>query len=302
MLLSMTGYGRSEYTADTFQLVVEIKAYNHRFCEVKARLPREFSLLEHRLIDYVQEECKRGSIEVSVVKVALAEEALSGFRANAELALQWYDALRKIADRLKFDKKSITFRDILACPNVIEPALPHEMDLEVSWSNILPAVDAALEELQEMRRVEGKKLSGDLFQRGERIGERLGLIKRMAPQVTKSAFEKMMKRAQELLAQSGQAGVTLAEERLAQEMAIYAERADITEEVVRAESHLAQWSEFMRQKGEEPLGRKLEFLLQEIHREVNTIGSKAGSSEISQHGVEMKSVLEQMREQVQNVL
>ena len=291
MIKSMTGYGRGEWQRDGKKVEVEIKSFNHRYCDILLRLPRRLSPLEAQARNRIRQRLSRGRIEVfvQVDESSLAEQKLE---LDLNLAKDYHWALKTLQENLRIPgevrlETLAAFKDIFTRKEV-------ETDLEKEWEAVQAALDGALTALEAMRREEGLKLSEDFSGRLEALSKMVREIEEKAPQTLRTCRDRLAQRVQEL-----SEGLEIDEGRLAQEVAFLAERSDITEELVRIRSHLNQFREML--KHPEPAGRKLEFLLQEIGREANTIGSKANDAGIAQISVGIKSELEKMREQVQNV-
>lgn len=291
MIKSMTGYGRGAWQGDGKKVEVEIKSVNHRYCDIALRLPRRLSPLEAQVRNLIRQRVSRGRIEV-FVQVEDSTPAEQKLELDLNLAKDYHLALKTLQQDLGVPgevrlETLATFKEIFSRKEV-------ETDLEKEWTVVQQALEAALSTLEEMRRDEGLKLREDFEGRLETIGGMVEEIEGKAPLALRLCRDRLAQRVQEL-----SEGLEIDEARLAQEVAFLAERSDITEEIVRIRSHLNQFREML--KSPDPAGRKLEFLLQEINREANTIGSKANDAGIAQVSVGIKSELEKMREQVQNV-
>ena len=292
MLISMTGFGRAESQEGDYTYQAEIRSVNNRFIEINTRLPKAYVDLEQPLKKLIKLHCSRGSISLTI-SLANSNEGSGEWdvRPNLSLATQYIDALNQIRDSLglqgEIDLKSVVgLRDIIKIePVALDPA---KKDL------ILNIATEALTSLQKMREEEGENMQKDLAQRIDAIESHAAEIESRHPEVIKEYQEKLNERIKIL-----NEGVGLDETRLAQEAALLADRSDITEEMTRLRSHLNQFRNFFNTK--EPIGRKLEFITQEINREVNTTGSKSSDINISNRVIEMKSELEKIREQVQNI-
>ena len=291
MVKSMTGYGRGEAYSSLKRILVELKSVNNRFAEVVIRMPKHLLPLEERVKKTVQDKISRGRVDVFIT-LEENESKKRLVKVDKELGLAYYNALRELADTCgipeKFDLVSMA-----AMPGmlVVEAA---EDDLDEMWPAIEEAVCRGLDALVAMRQVEGQKLAADLLKRREIIGGFVASIEERAPQVVSSHQEKLQARIQELLGE-----IQVDEAKLANEVAFFADRASITEELVRLDSHLSQMVEIIQL--EDAVGRKLDFLGQEMNREINTIGSKSNDLVISRLVLEVKSELEKVREQVQNL-
>lgn len=291
MPYSMTGYGRGESLGPEFSCVVEMRSVNHRYRDVFVRIPREFGEFEDRLRRLVAKHFDRGRIDISVA-LEEAGESLTTVKTNRSLIDGYMLATRQLAQDLGLPW-DLGICNLISLPGVIEVA-SEEVDREEIWSQVEESALRAITELKEMRAREGAFLAGDIVDRTEIIEELIAKITQRAPRVLEEYRVKLEARLQELL------GATPVDEsRIIMETAVYADRSDITEELVRLNSHTAQIYEVINQ--DEPIGRRLEFLVQEMQREVNTIGSKAQDSDISHMVVDIKSELEKIREQIQNI-
>jgi len=287
----MTGYGRGKWEGDTKRVEVEMKSVNHRFCDISPRLPRRLNSLETRVGNFIRQRISRGRVEVLVTvdDSSLAEQKLE---LDLDLARDIHRALKALQENLRLPgeirlETLANFKDIFTRKEV-------ETDLEKEWVSVLAALEGALNGLDAMRRDEGLALRQDFLKRLMAIEGMIQEIEGKAPLVLRACRDRLAQRVREL---SG--GLQIDEARLAQEVAYLAERSDITEEIVRIRSHLIQFRDLLDLL--EPAGRKMEFLLQEINREANTLSSKASDSGIAQVAVGIKSELEKIREQVQNV-
>ena len=288
----MTGFGRAECQENDYTYQAEIRSVNNRFIEINTRLPKAYSDLEQPLKKLIKSHCSRGSISLTI-SLGFSNDSLGEWeiKPNLPLAKQYLDTLKNIQNSLgltgEVDLKSVIgLREIIK----IEPVTmdPAKKDL------ILNITKEALASLQKMREEEGKTLQKDLAQRIDSIENHLADIESRHPQVIGEYQEKLKERIKNITD-----GLELDEARLAQEAALLADRSDITEEMTRLKSHLNQFRSFFNTN--EPIGRKLEFITQEINREVNTTGSKSSDIIISNRVIEVKSELEKIREQVQNI-
>jgi len=291
LLKSMTGFGRGNYLGKLKQVTVEIKATNHRFAEVQVKLPRQYTALEERIKREVLQQISRGHLEV-FVKLEDAGQPVRELQVDKALALAYYKELKELAEAAGLPCE-VRVIDLAVLPEVCQLKEPEE-NMELIWAELLPALQDALANLLEMRRLEGQKLKEDLVSRVAVLRELRGKIAAKSPLVVRLYRERLATRLQELLEEGA-----VDETRLAMEVAIFADRANIDEELVRLESHFAQLEQNLQEENQ--VGRKIDFLLQEINREVNTIGSKANDLEITQTVVQLKSELEKIREQVQNI-
>ncbi|MGV3619321.1 MAG: YicC/YloC family endoribonuclease [Archangium sp.] len=291
MLRSMTGFGSGTATAGSESLTVEIRSVNHKFCEVKVRVPRELSALEPTLIKLVKDRVARGAVDVQVRRAARTSTGVVP-QVDLGLAKEYLRAWREIGKELGLGE-TVSIRDIATSLNVIrleEPQLP----LEDANKAVETALIAAIEQLRVMREKEGVALKNDLATRLGLVATWVREVQGLAPK----AIDTYRTRLAERIAELSQ-GLPVDPQRLAQEVAFFAERTDVAEEMTRLDSHLVQFDELMKSK--EPAGRKMDFLVQEMHREVNTTGSKSQHADISARVMQLKAELERIREQVQNV-
>ncbi len=287
---SMTGYGRGEATNGSVTVVVELKSVNNRFLDVQARLPRPYSVVEPRFGKTLKKKLSRGRIEIFVRRQAT--ESGHSIVPDPILAERYLKAAAEVAKRLARPDDAVPTTWVLSQPGVLN-TVEYEADAIGEWDLIQTALDQALNELLSMRAAEGAALQADLKSHLEHIGTLGGEVR----EAQEGIAARLQKRLLDRLSRMLQEGVDPT--RLAQEVAVLADKADVSEELTRIRSHCEQFTDALTQ--EEPVGRKLEFLLQELNREVNTIGSKAAEHPVSSRVVEMKSVLERMREQAANV-
>lgn len=291
MIKSMTGYGKSEQTIDSLNVTVEIKSVNHRYFEFSARVPREYGFLEEKLKKYCNSLITRGKVEC-YVSVEDLEEREMEVNVNETLAAGYVKALKELSERfgLKDDISAVT---LSRYPDVITLHKASE-DEERIWNVVKTVAETAVSKFIEMRETEGSKLRGDILSRADYIIECVEFIEGRSPETVREYNEKLKQRMKELL---GDAAVD--EQRLLNEAAIYADKIAVDEETVRLRSHISQLREFMNSS--EAIGRKLDFLVQEINREANTIGSKAQDVDIAKKVIAIKAEVEKIREQVQNI-
>lgn len=289
---SMTGYGTAVADTAAGRFTVEVRSVNHRFSEVAVRTPRDLAVLEDRLRAAVQRVVQRGRVELTVAREPAGRRPRT-VRADLDLAAGYVSAARELAAAMGLAGE-VTLAMVAAFPDVIRVEEARE-DAEALWTALQPAVEAALAGLVAMRTAEGERLRADALRRLERLEALVAVVAGRADRVVEEWRARLRQRLREALGE-----VPLDEGRLAAEVALLAERADISEELVRLRSHLGQARELVS-AGAGAVGRRLEFLLQEMGRETNTIGSKAGDLEIARAVIEMKSELESLREQVQNV-
>lgn len=291
MATSMTGFGRGEASGEGYQFTAELKAVNHRFLEVVVRLPRNMMSFEEPVRKLVQEKLQRGRVEV-YLNPAQTEEKKRLAKVDKDLVLSYDKTLKELALSLHTAYEPDIYR-LAALPEVLSLE-ETETDLDKLWPVCAEALTSALEHFIRMRLKEGEKLTEDLWGRLNLLETFLAKIEKRSDLVVADYQKRLRERVQALL------GETVPDEaRLANEVALFADRASITEEIVRFQSHLEQSRKAL--KSAEPVGRKLDFIIQEMNREINTIGSKANDLEISQVVIDVKSELEKVREQVQNL-
>ena len=291
MLKSMTGFGKREASYRGITYVAEVRSVNHRFREVVTRVPRGIAGIEDEIKALVAKHCSRGRIEVNVSNT-IGSEQPKAMTLNRALAQRYHHMLRELQKECKLpgtvDVALLAgFRDIFQVNESPD-------DFTKTDPLIKRIVAGALNDLDRMRCVEGKALTKDIIKRLQHIRDAQQKVRRRVPLVVRGHFERMQNRVAELMG-----SVALDAGRLHQELAQFADRCDVSEELTRLDSHIEQFATLLKVK--ETVGRQLDFLLQEMGREVNTIGSKANDAEISKQVVFVKSELEKIREQVQNV-
>lgn len=289
----MTGFGRAECIENKWRCNVEIKAVNHRFAEIVFRMPKSLSILEEKMRSFILQYLKRGRIEVSVL-LEKQDFDLIKVQVDKELALSYYHALKEMSEMLDLPFEADVY-EISKYPEVLRMRESAGCSEEAE-KIILKTLGQAVAELLQMRCNEGANLFIDLSHRLETLRKLLEKILEQAPQVIADYKKNFLFRMRESLADSG---VVIDEIRLLQEVAVFSDKVNFTEEAVRLQSHFKQFSEILQDH--EPVGRKLDFLIQEFHREVNTIASKANDASIANLIVSMKSEIEKIREQIQNI-
>jgi len=292
MIRSMTGYGRAEAQTASGRFTVEMRSVNHRFGEVLVRLPRDLAPLEDRVRAVVQTRVLRGRVEVTVIREDRATRTKT-VRADVDLATAYAQALKELAGMLRV-REGMTLAQVAALPDVIRVEETKE-DLDTLWPQLATALEEATTDLVEMREAEGRRLAEDLETRLLHVEELARGVEARSRGAVGEFVTRLRERIAALLGE-----VPVDENRLAAEVAIFAERSDVSEEVTRLRSHVAQFRQDLRD-AEGAVGRRLEFVLQEMGREVNTTGAKANDLEITRAVISMKGELESMREQIQNV-
>ncbi|WJH33214.1 YicC family protein [Paenibacillus sp. CC-CFT747] len=294
MIRSMTGFGQASRTTAGFRMHAEVKTVNHRYLEASLRLPPGYSALEESLKREIRERMKRGRVDAVVT---ISREG-SGERSGAaaidwELAGRYVEAAQTLKERFGLPGE-VTAKDLLALPGLFLTESPAEEEHEPVAALVNECLRDALEQAVTMRKREGAFLHKDLSERLSSLRSLHSLLSSLAPLTVEEYRSRLRQRISDLLGE-----VPVDEQRLANETAFFAERADIQEELTRLESHFGQFAGLL--EAEEPAGRKLDFLIQEMNREVNTIGSKGSQAQISAAVVEWKAELEKIREQVQNI-
>ena len=293
MIKSMTGFGRGEFSDGKRNVIAEIKTVNHRYADITVKMPKRYSFAEEKIKGIIKTQVKRGKADVSIIVENLTEGDIT-VNLNTPVADQYIARLRELKESYGLGGE-IDINLVSSMPDVLK-IVPDVADEEEVASVICSAVQLASENLDEMRIREGEKLAADLLVRGETIKGIVKSISTRAPKVASEYKDKMYSRIQELLEEK----VDVPEERILVEAAIFADKASITEELVRLDSHMDQLRKFLTE-GSGPIGKKLDFLVQEMNRETNTIGSKANDLEITSLMLEAKSEIEKIREQVQNI-
>lgn len=288
---SMTGFGRGEASGDGKTWVAEIRTVNHRFLDQRVILPRQFAVFEEPVKKRVAAVLDRGRVDVSFTQhgQASSEPQLA---VNEKVAFQYRQCLQRLIDEYAV-VGPVTLSHMLHLRDVINLEEPRP-DMEAEWNLMSASLDAALKDCDVMREREGQALQNDLQGRLDRFAAIVSQINDNLPQLLQQRQHELRIRIQKLLD-----GIDLDPIRLAQEMAVMADKSDVAEEITRLDSHLAQFRLFLASS--EPVGRRLDFLLQEFLREVNTLSSKIANASIAHLGVEMKNEIEKLREQVQNI-
>ncbi len=291
MIKSMTGFGREQKIIDQYDILVEIKSVNHRYYEYFSRLPRVYNYLDEKLKTFVKGNISRGKVEVSV-----SINNLNGREANIKadklMAIGYINALREVNKELGLEddlklSKLIKFSDVFNVQKVSD-------DEEYIWNMVKEVTQAAVDRFVEMREIEGFALKSDLLSKLDIVEGYLIKVEEQSPKTSENYRERLYQKLKDVLSDTN-----IDEQRILTEAAIYAEKIAIDEETVRLHSHIAQFRTLL--DSEEPIGRKLDFLLQEVNREINTIGSKAQDLTITKYVVDMKAEVEKIREQVQNI-
>lgn len=292
MIKSMTGFGKGEYSDEKYSVTVEIKSVNHRYADINVKIPRRYSFAEEKIKNQIKSSVSRGKLDVSVLIEALLDGDIS-VNLNTGIAEKYISNLKALKESYNLEGE-ITLELISSMPDVIR-AVPDVEDEEEVMSVIGKAVEIAVENLDLMRIKEGKKLAEDLHMRGDLIASYVKKTETKVPETVSNYKEKLNDRISELVSNK----IEVPEERILLEAAIFADKTNITEELVRLDSHIRQLHDILSSDGSN--GKKLDFLVQEMNREANTIGSKVSDIEMTGNVIEIKSEVEKIREQVQNV-
>ena len=288
----MTGYGRAKIENDEREISVEIKSVNHRFLDLNIKVPRLYAYLEDMIKKTVQQFLVRGKVDIYVT-VKEREGSDIKVSPNMPVIESYLQAAKAISEKFGLSDSDIKLIDIMKLPDAIS-ADKEEQDVEIISSQVESVLTCALNEYDAMRQTEGTRLCEDILRRGQLIGSFVDYIESRSPVSVTEYREKITQRMKELLD-----GSDFAQQRILAEAALFADKVSVTEEIVRLRSHLKQLDSMVR--GSVAAGRKLDFLIQELNREANTIGSKANDYDIAKTVVDLKAEIEKIREQIQNL-
>lgn len=291
MVKSMTGYGRHQQAVESMNITVEIKSVNHRYFDFSSRTPRIYGFLDEKLKSYVQSRVSRGKIECYVQVDNLEDDSVV-VEINHSLAKGYVKAFEELSSVYGIDNNLNS--GILARFNDVLLIRKEEADEEKIWNAVKTVAEIAVDKFISMRGVEGEKLRDDICSRADVILEKVAFVESRSPETVKEYTQKLLARMQDVLG-----SVNIDETRILTEAAVYADKVAVAEETVRLRSHIEQLKSFF--ESDEPIGRKMDFLVQEINREANTIGSKACNVDIARCVLDIKSEVEKIREQVQNI-
>ncbi len=291
MIKSMTGFGRGHKLLNGRDITVEIRAVNHRYYEFSARIPRSLGFAEEKLKSMLQGRISRGKVEVSVL-VCNTEAADEKITINREIVREYVDALRSVREEFSLND-DLALSNILRIPDAFT-VVKTETDEEQLWQDIRAAAEEALERFISMRETEGERMRQDIASRLDRIEEWVGVIEKRSPAIVEEYRKRLYDKMCEVLNSAN-----IDESRILMEAGIFSEKTAVDEETVRLRSHIAQFRSML--ESGEPVGRKLDFLVQEMNRETNTIGSKVQDIEVTRIIVDQKSEIEKIREQIQNI-
>ena len=290
MIKSMTGYGRAKLSKDDREYQIEIKSVNHRYLDISVRIPKQLSYLEETIKKEIAKKVKRGKIDVFVT---FENNSLEGkeIKINTELAKSYIDELKKLAEKENI-LSDIQVTEISKYPDVLN--IQSSQDDEKITKEVLETITIATDNLVQMRETEGNKISEDLLKRLNTINKKVEEIAKLSTGLIEEYVVKLEERIKEILKNQ-----EIDKTRLAQEVVIYADKCSIEEEVTRLNSHISQFKNLLNSN--EAIGKKLDFIIQEMNRETNTIGSKANNLEITNGVIDIKTEIENIREQVQNI-
>ena len=291
MVRSMTGFGRGQASVEGYNITVEIRSVNHRYFELYTKIPRTYSFLEEKIKALLQTEISRGKVECSVQIEATADESVV-VSVNEPLAKGYVDAVNSISESFGITN-DITAMSVARFSDVLSISKA-PVDEDLLWSKVSPVVSEALKSFVNMRLAEGAKLSQDVLSRADIILDNVSYVEKRSPETVKAYSEKLLERMKTVLGDT-----QIDESRILTEAAIYADKVAVAEETVRLRSHIEQLHTML--DSSEAVGRKLDFLVQEINREANTIGSKAQDVDIARRVIDIKAEVEKIREQIQNI-
>lgn len=290
MIKSMTGYGKSSLSINSREYQVEIKTVNHKYIDVNIKMPRIISYLEENVRKLVVSKIKRGKVDIQISFENYSQDG-NDVKINTELAQIYIQSLRKLAEAENLSS-NIEVTEITKLPDVL--TIKSNLDENETKEELLQVVNEAIDKLIQMRKIEGEKISKDILDKIARIEQKNEEIFSLSTGLIEEYVVKLEARVKELLKTE-----ELDKSRLMQEVVIYADKCSVEEEVTRLRSHIYQLRYLIN--SEEPIGKKMDFLIQEMNRETNTIGSKANNLEITNTVVDIKTILEDIREQIQNI-
>lgn len=290
MIKSMTGFGRGKYEIDGRTYTVEIKSVNHKYTDISVKLPKFFNFVEDQVRKRIRDSISRGKVDVFISFENYSNKGTS-IKINKELAKEYLTQLKELADEANIDF-SVNVTDVSKLPEILK--IENDSDEELISNELMVAVDYAIDAFINMREIEGKKLIEDVEKRIYTIQDKVNEITEFSSTLIEEYIEKLRLRVNELL----EPGV-VDENRLMQEIVIFSDKSSIEEELTRLKSHISQFLNLIKQSS--PIGKKMDFLIQEMNRETNTIGSKANCLEITNRVIEIKTEIENIREQIQNI-
>ena len=290
MIKSMTGFGRSNLQENLREYQVEIKSVNHKYIDINIRMPRSISYLEDEIRKMIASKIKRGKVDVFITFDNYSDEGKS-IKINKDIAKVYIQNLKELAEEEKIGA-NIEVTDITKLPDVL--VINNNEDEDQIRQELSKAVDNAVEKLIEMRKIEGEKMAQDMERRIEIVNDKMKEISKLSTGLIEEYIVKLETRIKELLKTD-----EIDQTRLAQEVVIYADKCSVQEEITRLDSHISQFKDLINEN--KAVGKKLDFIIQEMNRETNTIGSKANNLEITNRVIDIKTELEDIREQIQNI-
>lgn len=291
MLKSMTGYGRGKYECDSREYTVEIKSVNNRYSDISIKMPRNISFLEDTVRKLISNSITRGKVEVFVSFTNNSDKGRN-IELNYDLAKNYIEAMKKLVEETDINS-NIEVIDVVRLPDVLNTTLDQEGE-RIITEELTKTVSEAITNFIKMREIEGEKIKEDLQERIESVSEKINQINSISTGLVSEYIVKLEKRVNELLKPN-----VVDENRLAQEIVIYSDKCSVEEEITRMKSHISQFLNLLEQTNSN--GKRIDFLIQEMNRETNTIGSKANNLQITNYVVDIKTELENIREQIQNI-
>lgn len=291
MLKSMTGFGRSKYENDAREYTVEIKSVNNRYTDISIKMPRNISFLEEKVKKQITNSISRGKVEVFVTFTNNSDKG-KNIEINRELAKIYIEEMKKLAEQENINA-NIEVIDVMKMPDILNIKID-ENDEELISGELIKCTEDAIKSFIHMRKIEGEKIREDLSKRIQTISEKIEKINVISTGLVKEYIVKLERRINEILKPD-----IVDEARLAQEIVIYSDKCSVEEELTRLKSHISQFNDLLNKENSN--GKRIDFLIQEMNRETNTIGSKANNLEITNYVVDIKTELENIREQIQNI-
>ena len=291
MLKSMTGFGRAKYEINSREYIIDIKSVNNRYSDITIKMPRSISFLEEKVKQKVTNSISRGKVEVFITFNNYSEQG-KDIKINSELAKRYIEEIKQLSEETQIDM-NINLQEILKMPDVLNTRVDEDAEMLI-WSELETALTEAINNFIKMRGTEGLKIQEDLEKRIDYIEKSVNSIDDISSTLVQEYISKLEKRINDILQNN-----IVDESRLAQEVVIYSDKCSIEEELTRLKSHIIQFKELLNKNTAN--GKKIDFLIQEMNRETNTIGSKANNLNITNYVIEIKTELENIREQIQNV-
>ena len=290
MIRSMTGFGRGNYENEGREYLVEVKSVNHKYCDISFRMPKSFNGIENRLRKEIEKYVSRGKLDVFIDFQNFSDKG-NNIKFNKELAKSYIKNLKELGEETGINSE-ISVVDISKMPDIFKKE--DNTDEDLIFNELKAALNQALERLISMKELEGEKLIIDLESRIKEVSQKINQISEFSAGLVDEYIVKLKSRVKELMDTE-----TLDENRLLQEIVIFSDKSSIEEELTRLKSHVEQFEKLVKESS--PIGKKFDFLIQEMNREINTIGSKANSLQITNLVIEVKTELENIREQIQNI-